>query len=247
LDKLVADIETRKIRVPGDFAALIERQYYISGRGAWVFRGHSQTRYSMKPKLGRIEAASQKWQSIEQSLFQSFKRVAILHLQKEPRDEWEWLTIAQHHGLPTRALDWTFNPFVALYFAVVHHQDVDGEVFALRAKTQAGGESPFDIAAAVKFRPNIVDERFRAQEGLLTFQPDVQVPLNECCESHWRFEKVVIPAALKRSLAYSLYRQGVHRYTLFPDLDGLSSYLNWTASVSPQDLVTLTSTQATDT
>ncbi len=38
---------------------------------------------------------------------------------REPADEWEWLFILQHYGMATRLLDWTTNPFIALYFAVL--------------------------------------------------------------------------------------------------------------------------------
>lgn len=65
-----------------------------------------------------------------------FKRVAIHKLDRPPvagapSEELEWTQIAQHHGLPTRLLDWTESATTALYFACEKNLQKDGIVFLL--------------------------------------------------------------------------------------------------------------------
>ncbi|MCL2052852.1 MAG: FRG domain-containing protein [Oscillospiraceae bacterium] len=81
-------------------------------RSNYVFRGLSDSSYDLKTSLNRVCGDNL---ILEQCLLRNFKKYASGELGE--RKFWEMVSIAQHHGLPTRLLDWTFSPFVALHFA----------------------------------------------------------------------------------------------------------------------------------
>src|SRR5215470_16999784 len=96
-------------------------------RGDLVFRGLSDTRYPLTTSLMRLGG---QYAPLEPHLLRNFRK----YTWPAPgiRDAvWDWLALAQHHGLPTRLLDWTYSPLVALHFATVNldRYDRDGVVW----------------------------------------------------------------------------------------------------------------------
>ena len=104
---------------------LPEGRKYFRGQMKLVSAGDS-----LKPSIGRCGGLGEKplreRDELEHNVLEVFRNHLVTHVQHLPRNDWEVLAIAQHHGIPTRFVDWTENPLVALYFAVREAQKDDG-------------------------------------------------------------------------------------------------------------------------
>jgi hypothetical protein len=93
-------------------------------RSNFAFRGRPSADDDLSTSLARLGGNTA---ATERPLLRHFRKYAARDA--VPVDStWNWLALAQHHGLPTRLLDWTYSPYVALHFATARPEG-DGAVW----------------------------------------------------------------------------------------------------------------------
>jgi FRG domain-containing protein len=97
-------------------------------RSSFAYRGCSNADADLSSGLVRLGGDT----ALERQLMRAFRKYATQDA--VPHDTaWDWLALGQHHGLPTRLLDWTYSPYVALHFTTQNREkhDRDGVVWCI--------------------------------------------------------------------------------------------------------------------
>lgn len=226
---------------------LVEYVRLLTNVAGILYRGHAKADWHLEPSILRFVQTTTRSElheepteldEIELELLGQFAKSAPMFLEQIPTSVWEWLTLAQHHGLPTRLLDWTTNPLVALYFAVAPFEDdtdcavwqyhssgndeikptTRGPLYSLTpqdGKTMRAFTRRNQIAI---LRPRHIDQRVRSQDSIFTVHPLGPTVTFEASS----LRKVVVPREYRHSIRSQLNRVGIHGGSVFPDLGGLA-------------------------
>jgi hypothetical protein len=221
----------------------------------WAFRGQQDAGWPLLSSLSRYLEAfipdKSTWRIREERAIRIFRRKAHNYLSDASvlNDDLRCLALMQHHGAPTRLLDFTKSPFVAAFFAL-ESAVTDAAIFALNTPvlwTATPTRDPsltretIDPRSKGNFEnyflqnnhqiiwtgePTEMDRRLVAQSGTVVVPGVLDKSLEEIL-SEYPFEdalikKIVLPRHIREEAMKALYRMNITNATLFPDLDGLA-------------------------
>jgi len=219
---------------------------------AW-WRGHADTDWALQAHVFRKPTQHVEVSSYNESglIGHFLVRAPTRSLTKTPEatDYFGWLFLAQHFGLPTRLLDWSESPLVALFFSVMEeHEDHDGCIWALwpgglnrhfdasldlvqirDAKVSEIAECAFvpgntcdPVIIAIDGRE--IDLRMLVQMGRFTLHA-ISTPIETLPRSAKWLRKYIVPKEVKPKIRNQLGAFGIRRSNLFPDLSNLAADL----------------------
>lgn len=232
-----------------EFIAVVEEIHANwTGRGDYDyapwFRGHGDARWPLLPGLFRPEFEK----TDENSYRHEFQLRAYPFLQDatyRPESDWDWYFLMQHHGLPTRLLDWTESALTALYFAVSSARTADAGVWMLNpwklndlvadigehlGITTTPRIKPYlyppwdktpipETPAAIQ--PPFNSRRIAAQRGAFTIHGAARLPIETYTKLRGHLSLITIPRQKLPNFSNQLARAGVSESLLFPELTGL--------------------------
>ena len=215
------------------------------------FRGNADLTDRLTPSALRYTTLSERNRALD--LLNDFKRFGELKLPKAPApdEEFKWVQLAQHYGLPTRLLDWTKNAAIALYFACEKKPEKDGAVFILNPidlnrkafPMEARIFDPYQDAESVKnyleldgtkdieglktiaVNPPWNSQRILLQQGVFTLHGSRYFTLTDKQAPSLVYLK--IEKDYKQSLLDELERIGINEMSIFPEAEHMCRYLKW--------------------
>jgi hypothetical protein len=223
----------------------------------WAFRGQQDANWLLQSSLARYLSSfvhnASNWRVQEQRAIRIFRRKAHTYIAdaRVLSDDLRCLGLMQHHGAPTRLLDFTKSPYVAAFFAL-ERAIGESAVYAVNTpalytdraipKTapdltrdmidprRAGNFEKYflpDTNPIIWFgEPTEMDRRLIAQAGTFMVPGLLHEPLDKIFDHYASDDdlvrKIVIPFSVRDEGMRSLYRMNITNASLFPDLEGLA-------------------------
>jgi len=223
------------VRTVADFIRAVEKE---CATDEVLFRGQPSD-YPLIPRIGRPAFRHRgDPRDSERSMLEHFRSRSLPHVEIQPRNDVEWLSLAQHYGMATRLLDWTQNPLSALWFAVrvPARGKLRGVVrfFAVSRSDKLTDTEidPFSIKRTYVLRPRHLAPRITRQAGWFTVHHADQSsrrlsPLNRTPDFSSRLRAINVSASHFASIRSTLDRCGINRAAMLPDLPNLAAHIEW--------------------
>lgn len=212
------------------------------------FRGQGDAKWKLLPYIARKKNIVK----AEVSLIARFKQSATLLINPPPETEWHWLTIMQHHGVPTRLLDWTESPLVGLYFTVYEKPNKDGALWVLLpcalnkisnithpysryiphfGERNVNNYSPESVSSetTTSLKPIAIigprnTARMQSQLGVFTIIHRDSIAIEEI-DTHSHVWRYIIPKKRKKTILAELTRIKIGKFQLFPEIQSIGDIL----------------------